>query len=118
MAVDPASVIYKIIDAALWTRAQREEFVPPMAVDEADGFIHFSTLAQLTGTLRLHFAGRSDIMLLAVRAQDLADGLRWEPSRGDDLFPHLYGALPVSAVLWAKPVTVSADGDPHLPDMT
>lgn len=118
MDADPNAIIYKVVDAALWTRAQTEAFVPPMAVDEADGFIHFSTLAQLIGTLRLHFAGRSDIMLLAVRAEDVADALRWEPSRGGDLFPHLYGALPVSAVIWAKPVTVSAEGDPHLPDMT
>jgi len=118
MDVDPNSVIYKIVDASLWAQAQKADSVPPMAVDEADGFIHFSTLTQLVGTLRLHFAGRSDIMLLAVRAEDIAAELRWEPSRGGDLFPHLYGTLPMSAIIWAKPVAVSADGDPHLPDLT
>ncbi len=80
-----------------------------------DGFIHFSTAAQLEGTLRKHFAGRSGLFLIAIDADRLGDALRWEPSRGGDLFPHLYAPLELASVLWSGPLPLDDDGVPLLP---
>jgi uncharacterized protein (DUF952 family) len=86
-----------------------------MPIDLKDGFVHFSTAAQLAETLKLHFAGQGDLVVFAVRPADLAD-LRWEPSRGGQLFPHGYGALPLAAVGQSASVSVAADGAVTLPD--
>ena len=85
-------------------------------IDRGDGFVHFSTASQLADTLRLHFAGQEDLVLFSVRVVDLGVALRWEPSRGGDLFPHLYGALPMSLVIDTAPIAVAADGGVTLPD--
>ena len=88
-----------------------------MPIDAADGYMHFSTAAQLAETLRLHFAGQSDLVLLAIRSADLGANLVWEPSRGGALFPHLYGGpLPTSAIAWQAPLSVAADGSCTLPE--
>jgi uncharacterized protein (DUF952 family) len=79
-------------------------------VDARDGFIHFSTAAQVAETAAKHFAGATDLMLVAVDADALGPALKWERSRGGALFPHLYAALPVSAVRWARPLPEEADG--------
>ena len=80
-------------------------------VDLADGFIHFSTAAQLRGTAAKHFAGQADLVLAAIRAEALDPAaLRWEPSRGGDLFPHLYAPLPMSAVAFVRNLPLGADG--------
>ena len=92
------SVIYKIVPRVLWSAAKSAGRFAGAPVDEADGFIHFSTASQLKETARRHFAGESDLLLLHVETEALGD-LRWEPSRGGDLFPHLYGALPLGAVI-------------------
>ena len=86
---------------------------PGAPVDLADGFIHFSTAEQVTETAARHFAGQDDLVLVAVDAAALGPALRNEPSRGGALFPHLYGALPLDAVLWVKPLPLGADG-PYL----
>ena len=86
-----------------------------MPVDAADGFMHFSTAAQLRETLRKHFAGQGDLVLLAVAEAALAD-LRWEPSRGGQLFPHLYRPLPLDLIAWQAPLEVAADGSVQLPE--
>ena len=78
--------------------------------DLRDGFIHFSTASQLADTVRKHYAGQSDLMLLAVNAEALGADLKWEPSRGGDLFPHLYGPLSISAVVSAEKLALSPDG--------
>jgi uncharacterized protein (DUF952 family) len=97
--------IYKILDRALWERARNEGLFRGAPVDLADGYIHFSTRNQVAETAAKHFAARTDLVLLAIDAAQLAQNiLKWEPSRGGDLFPHLYGDLDVSAVLWAKPL--------------
>ena len=70
-------------------------------MDRRDGFIHFSTAAQVEETARRHFAGRTDLLLVAVDVDGL--DIRWEPSRGGELFPHLYGVLPLSAVREVRP---------------
>jgi uncharacterized protein (DUF952 family) len=85
-------------------------------VDHADGYIHFSTAGQLGETIRLHFAGLGSQVLFQVAAAPLGEALKWETSRNGALFPHLYGELPMSAVLNLAPVDVPADGRLNLPD--
>jgi len=82
------------------------------AHDQADGFLHFSTAAQLATTLRLYYAGRDDLVLIAVQVERLGAALKWErsPARGED-FPHLFATLPRSAALWTKPLARDASGE-------
>ena len=82
-----------------------------------DGFIHFSTAAQVAETAAKHFAEESDLVLVAVDADALGAALKWEPSRGGDLFPHLYGPLPLTAVRWARPLPRAADGRHVFPEL-
>jgi uncharacterized protein (DUF952 family) len=77
--------------------------------DRRDGFIHFSTAAQVRGTLEKYFAGESGLVLIAVAAGKLGAALKWEPSRGGALFPHLYGDLSLTAVLWSRPLASITD---------
>ena len=102
--------IYKICERALWETGERCGVFPGAEVDVRAGFIHLSTAAQLRDTAAKHFAGIDDLMLIAVDADALGGALKWEISRGGDLFPHLYGALPLTAVIWAKPLAMGADG--------
>ena len=108
------ALIYKVADRALVEAARPSGTFHGAPVDLADGFIHFSTAAQLRDTLKLHFAGQGDLLLLAVPIEALAD-LRWEPSRGGQLFPHLYAPLALSAVAQSAPIAVAADGSVVLP---
>lgn len=101
-------VIYKIAPAALWREAEARGCFDGSPVDVQDGFIHFSTAAQARDTAAKHFAGVADLLLVAVSTSGLE--VRWEPSRGGDLFPHLYAALPLTAVQWVKPLPLGADG--------
>lgn len=102
--------IYKILPAPLWQEAERAGALRGAPVDIADGFIHFSTASQAKETARRHFAGMDDLLLVAVDPMPLGDALKWEPSRGGDLFPHLYAPLPVSAVLSVRPLPLSPQG--------
>jgi uncharacterized protein (DUF952 family) len=102
--------IYKICPEPLWQEARRAGRFDGAAVDERDGFIHFSTAAQVAETAAKHFAGVAGLMLVAIDADLLGEALRWEPSRGGDLFPHLYGALPLAAVRWVEPLPLGPDG--------
>ena len=104
------SLIYKIVTTHLWAEAQASGTFQGAPIDLQDGFIHFSTAAQVAETAARHFAGQSDLMLFTVAEADLGDALRWEPSRGGDLFPHLYEALPIARVAWAKPLPLRDDG--------
>jgi uncharacterized protein (DUF952 family) len=106
--------IFKVCGTAEWTAAEERGFYAGSADDRRDGFIHFSTLTQLAGTLAKHFPGRDDLVLVAVQAEALGDALKWEPSRGGELFPHLYAALPVTAALWVRPLLRDGNGY-HLP---
>ena len=90
------SLIYKILPRAEWTAAEAKGEFTGSGIDVADGYIHFSDAAQKDETLRLHFAGRTDLVLVAVEAGSLGATLKWEASRGGALFPHLYGPLPVA----------------------
>lgn len=111
------TIIYKISDLALWNEADRAGVFTGAPVDVADGFIHFSTAGQAAETAARHFAGRSDLVLVAVDAGALGPALRHEPSRGGALFPHLYGTLPMSAVRWVKPLPLGADGRHVFPEL-
>lgn len=103
-------LVYKICSRDLWRRAQAEGRFTGAPVDHADGFIHFSTAAQVVETASRHFAGVADLVLLAVDADTLGEALRYEPSRGGDLFPHLYGDLAVTAVRSVTDLPLDADG--------
>ena len=108
-------LIFKITTAALARQSHESGELAPMPVDLADGFLHFSTCAQLPETLRLHFAGQSELVLLAVRTDNLGATLRYEPSRGGQLFPHVHGTVPMSAVAAEAPIAVDAEGNADLP---
>jgi uncharacterized protein (DUF952 family) len=114
--VPSMSIIYKICPAPLWRAAEAAGILTGLPIDREDGYIHFSTAGQLGETLRLHFAGAEGLVVAAVDTERLSGDLRWEPSRGGDLFPHLYGPLPVSAAVWVKPLLLGADGRHILPD--
>lgn len=110
-------LIYKICPAALWREAEAAGVFRGAPVDLADGFIHFSTAAQVVETAAKHFAGQRDLVLVAVEAGRLGGALRWEPSRGGALFPHLHAALPLSAVRWVKPLPLGPDGAHVFPEL-
>lgn len=110
-------IIYKIVPRELWQRARDEGVFRGAAIDLNDGYIHFSTAVQAVETAARHFAGVEDLLLVAVDAASLGEALRFEPSRGGDLFPHLYANLPLDAVLWEKPLPLGAGGLHVFPEM-
>lgn len=110
------SLIYKICPAALWREAEAAGRFDGAPVDLADGYIHFSTAAQARETAAKHFSGQDNLLLVAVESEALGEALRFEPSRGGALFPHLYGPLPVSAVAWVAPLPAGPDGGHIFPD--
>jgi uncharacterized protein (DUF952 family) len=112
------TTIYKVCDRASWRTAEQRGVYRGSAADLRDGFIHFSTAAQLAGTLVKHFAQQRDLILVAVDANTLSSALKWEASRGGDLFPHLYGGLPLAAVRWTRPLPEEADGKRALPELS
>ncbi|KPF94448.1 hypothetical protein IP86_22045 [Rhodopseudomonas sp. AAP120] len=109
--------IYKICDAPAWREAEQAGVYRGSVDDSRDGFIHFSTAEQLAGTLAKHYAGKTDLKLIAVEADALGPALRWEPSRGGALFPHLYGELALSAVTSVQEITSRADGGHDIPEL-
>ncbi|SEE23769.1 Uncharacterized conserved protein, DUF952 family [Rhizobiales bacterium GAS191] len=108
-------LIFKICGRQEWQVAEEERIYRGSAVDARDGFIHFSTAEQLAETATRHFAGRDDLLLIGVDAAQLGAALRFEPSRGGALFPHLYGTLPLSAVRFVEALPLGRDGLHLLP---
>jgi uncharacterized protein (DUF952 family) len=102
--------IFKIVASTEWRAAEADGVFIGAAADRADGYIHFSTAEQAPETLAKWFARQDDLTLVAVDASALGRDLRWEPSRGGALFPHLYAPLPMSAVLWTRPLRLGPDG--------
>jgi uncharacterized protein (DUF952 family) len=92
-------IAYKILTADQWAQFERDGVFNGAPVDLADGYIHLSTADQLQGTLDKHFAGQTDLIVADVDLSDFGDALKWETSRGGALFPHIYGPLPISAVV-------------------
>lgn len=111
------TIIYKICPALLWREAEKLGFFAGAPIDVQDGYLHFSTAEQVRETAARHFAGQSDLLLIAIDAGSLGEALRYEPSRGGDLFPHLYAHLPLWAVRWVKPLPLGQDGRHVFPDL-
>jgi uncharacterized protein (DUF952 family) len=109
--------IYKICPASAWREAERQGIYRGSADDARDGFIHFSTASQLAETTRKHFFGQAGLFVVAVAADALGDALRWEPSRNDELFPHLYGELDLGAVTGVHELHARSDGYHDLPEL-
>ena len=103
-------LIYKIFRAEEWAAMQTQGRTAGAPVDVADGFVHLSTAAQLPVTLAKHFAAETDLILLACESDALGEALHWEPSRGGDLFPHLYRPLSMDDLLWTRPIRRDANG--------
>lgn len=110
------TLVYKICPASLWREAEATGRFEGAPVDVADGFIHLSTAAQIAETAAKHFAGQADLLLIAVDGAALGPALRYERSRGGDLFPHLYGPLPLSSVRQVEPLSSGEDGAPRVPE--
>ncbi len=110
-------LIYKILPETLWRAAQAEGALHGAPVDLADGYIHFSTADQVAETARKHFAGLDGLLLVACDVAALGGQLRWEPSRGGALFPHLYRPLDPDEAAWAAPLPLGADGAHVFPDL-
>jgi uncharacterized protein (DUF952 family) len=111
------ATVYKICPAAFWREAERIGRFRGCAVDLRDGFIHFSTAAQVAETAVKHFAGQHDLVLLLVDAATLGDKLKWELSRGGALFPHLYGDLDLKAVRQVATLPLDANGRHRFPPL-
>ncbi len=110
--------LYKILAQGEWDAALTVGVFEGSAVDKADGFIHFSAADQATETARRYFRGQENLMVLVVDAEALGDELKWEPSRGGALFPHLYGVLPCALVREARPAPLGRDDLPDLGELT
>lgn len=108
-------MIYKIVARGDWEAAVKSGRYMGAPVDLADGFIHFSTAAQVAETAAKHFRGQLDLVIVAFDPDSLGPDLRWEPSRGGDLFPHLYAMLEPSKALWSAPLPLDDDGVPMIP---
>ena len=119
LAPDPSQPVYKIVGLQEWEAARATGTYEGSAVDRSDGFIHFSTAMQVAGTAAKHFAGRNDLLLVAIDGAMLAkrfgDDYRYEPSRGGQLFPHLYGSLPLDAVVWVRDMPLGENGTHNVP---
>lgn len=110
-------MLYKICPASLWHEAERLGCFRGSEVDRRDGFIHFSTAAQAAETAAKHFAGQDDLLLLAVDSARLGDALKWEPSRGGGLFPHLYADLDPAAVTSVESLPLGPNGRHRFPPL-
>jgi uncharacterized protein (DUF952 family) len=110
--------IYKICPTLAWREADRRGIYRGSADDARDGFIHFSTASQVAETARKHFFRQTDLLLIAVDADRLGEALRWERSRNDELFPHLYSDLDLGAVIEVREMTARPDGTHDIPELT
>jgi uncharacterized protein (DUF952 family) len=108
--------MYKVVTADQWATAQQQGEFHGAAIDLQDGYIHFSTAAQVRETVSKHFAGRMNLLLVGIDAETLGDELRWEPSRGGELFPHLYANLPLTNVVSINDLPIGNDGLHIFPD--
>jgi uncharacterized protein (DUF952 family) len=111
------ATIYKICPATLWQAAVQSGVFDGSPADRADGYIHFSTAAQVASTLAKHYPGVEGLLLAAFDEAKLAPPIRYEPARGGMLFPHLYGTLNPADALWVKPLGLGTDGRHLLPDL-
>ncbi|GGY51734.1 DUF952 domain-containing protein [Parvularcula lutaonensis] len=108
-------LIYKIFRRAEWEALERDGETAGAPIDLQDGYIHISAAEQTRETVAKYFAGYDDLMLVALEADDFGEDLKWEPSRGGALFPHLYRKLRRDEVVWAEPLELGADGEHVFP---
>jgi uncharacterized protein (DUF952 family) len=111
-------IIYKICPATAWREAEQRGGYLGSTDDKRDGFIHFSSAVQVGETLRKHFAGQTGLLLIAVDADKLGMALKWEPSRGGALFPHLYGELDPAVASAVYDLGARPDGSHDIPELT
>ena len=114
-ATDACMLIFKIFRPSEWQTLHEQGVTVGAPIDISDGYVHFSTSAQVAETAEKHFAEDGDLWLLALEADGLGEDLKWEPSRGGQLFPHLYRPLRLSDIQWARPYRKS-EGGHILPD--
>ena len=112
---DGKGLIYKVVSAQEWSVAKEQGEFRGAAIDLTDGYIHFSTAEQLRETVKKHFAGQTDLLLVGVEVDRLGDELKWEPSRGGALFPHLYAPLSIDSVVMTQDMPVGEDGKHIIP---
>ncbi len=110
------TIIYKLLPDELWKAALAAGIFRGSPLDLSDGYIHLSTSEQVRETARRHFFDVASLLLVEVETERLGSSLRWEPSRGGDLFPHLYGPLELSSVVRVRPVPLAPDGTPIIPE--
>jgi len=111
----PDRIVYKVMSEAELRQMQRDGVFHGSAADIVDGYIHLSCRSQLAATLDRHFSGVEGLMLVAVDLARLGDNVRWEPARGGELFPHIYGRLPAEAAVSVTALERTADGAVRLP---
>jgi len=112
------ALIFKICAAKDWDKALTQGFYEGSEVDTRDGFIHFSTQSQMRETAKRHFAGQDGLVLIAFEADKLGEALKWEPSRGGQLFPHVYGRLDAALAKWARPLPLGPNGHLFPPELS
>ena len=110
-------MIYKLLLPAEWATLERDGAMRGAPIDIEDGFVHLSTAAQVEETARRYFAGVEGVVLAAVDPDPLGEALQWEPSRGGDLFPHLYRELRMTDVAWTRALPL-ADGRHTFPPLS
>ena len=104
------SIIFKIASREAWATAEEAGRFDGAPIDLADGYIHFSTADQMKETAAKHFAGQNDLVLIAFETHSFAEALKWEPSRGGALFPHVYASIDPNDALWVKELPLGPDG--------
>ena len=107
--------LYKVVPAAIWRSAEAEGLFRGAGIDLQDGFIHLSGADQVVETVTKHFAGQHGLLLITIDGEKLGPPLRWEPSRGGELFPHVYGVIPMEAVEQVDPLPLGEDGTHQFP---
>ena len=112
----PDRIAYKVMSSTELEQMRRDGLFRGSPADVADGYIHLSCASQLAATLDKHFNGVNGLVLAAVDLSRLGDAVRWEPSRGGELFPHIHGVLTMDAVVSVVPLERTPDGAVKLPD--
>lgn len=112
---DVPLIAYKVLTAPQMAQLETDGVFRGAPIDLADGYIHLSTEAQLTETVDKHFAGQTDLHVVAIDLAVLGDAVKWEPSRGGQLFPHIYADLPLNATIAYGPLERDLDGRVRLP---
>ncbi len=107
--------LYKIVSTEEWQQVSKLPSLIGFGIDLTDGFIHLSSADQVRETAQHHFAGREDLMLVSIDGSCLGDSLKWEESRGGAVFPHVYGEIPMTAVLKAERLPLGVDGIHQFP---